>query len=152
MAAKSKAVKAKDAEKSRKSIDIADFFTTTREKEGVWIELKIEGIGIGIEVKALGPSAPEFIKASMKYAQNLDSFDKETDKAERRSKENDARTEFLTSIVVDLRTKKDFDFTIKGKPLKYSRENVREIFYESVEIRDAVWEAVSSPLTFMRTK
>ena len=152
MAGKKKSDKVKAEPSKKEIVDISSFFTTTREKNGVWLELSIEGVGIGIEVKVLGPSAPAFIEASAKYAKSLDSFDKETNKAVRRNKEDGARVDFLTSVVTDLRTKKDFDFTINGKPLAYSEENVREIFYESAEIRDAMWKAVSSPLTFMNLK
>ncbi len=152
MAGKKKSDKAKAETSGKEVVDISSFFTTTREKNGVWLELGIEGVGIGIEVKVLGPSAPAYIKASVRYTQNLDTLDKITDKAARRSKETDARVDFLSSIVTDLRTKKDFAFTIKGKPLVYSKETVREIFYESAEIRDFAWKAVTSPLTFMDLK
>ena len=131
-------------------IEITDFFTTSREKEGVWIEPEISGVGIGIEFKVVGQSSPKFVEAVTKYMAAHNKVLEESDVQKAYEKEVEAQCDRITDIVVDLRAKSGVKLENNGEPLTYSREIVRQIMYEITDIRDDLWEKATRSYSFMK--
>ena len=139
-------------EKAEKSVDISQFFTTSNEKEGCWIEPKVNGIGIGIEFKVLGLSSDDVMIAADKYDKETEKIEKEADRVKKIKLGNDARVRRIASCVVDIRGKDGITPVIKGKPLTYSKEVVEEILMESPDIRDEILSASVNSANFMTKK
>lgn len=148
--APSKKAAPKKTVKDENVVDIADFFTTTREKEGVWYELKIQDIGIGIEVKLYGKASPRFIGAMKKYSVSTDSAEKETDIAKKSELTDNAEIDFVTSMIGDARVKEGSNIKIRGKEFSYSSKVMRELFYENKYLREDAVNAIFSEYIFMK--
>lgn len=146
--AEKKVVKNKAAENN--TVDIADFFTTTREKDGVWIEPKMSDVGVGFEFRVVGPASPLFLNAVADYLEAHAKVVENKDRKTAYEEEVKAVVERNSAVVTGLRVKKGNSIRINGRPLAYSKETVREILYESSEIRDSVWNAVTAQSTFMK--
>lgn len=131
-------------------IEISDFFTTSREKEGVWIEPEINGVGLGVEFKVVGQSSPIFVEAISKYMAAHNKVLEETDIKKAYELETEAQSDRSASIVVDLRAKPGVKLEDGGEALKYSPDVVRKIMYEITAIRDDVWEKASRSYSFMK--
>lgn len=136
----------------KKVIDIADFFTTSREKEGVWYEPKIEDVGIGIEFKILGYSSDQNVISAEVYRKEHEEAEKETDPVKKNNMERDAVCKRIASLVTDIRGKDGNEIRIGGKPLSYSEEVVREILYENIDIRTDLFKATLETPNFQMKK
>lgn len=143
---KGKAVKTEKKE----VIEITDFFTTSREKEGVWIEPEINGVGLGIEFKVVGQSSPKFVEAVNKYIAAHNKVLEESSVQLAYEKEIAAQVDRVTGIVIDLRAKSGVKLENGGEPIVYSKETVREIMYEISAIRDDIWEKATRSYSFMK--
>lgn len=149
-----KIIMAKTSEKKaeKKIVDIADFFTTTREKEGVWYEPKVEGVGLGFEFKILGKASDENALSAEVYRKEHELAEKETDVAKRNELERNAVTKRVCAVITDLRAKDGVDLKMNGETLSYSKEMVYSIIYESIEIRTDVFAATFEDSNFMTKK
>ena len=131
-------------------IEISDFFTTSREKEGVWIEPEISGVGLGIEFKVVGQSSPKFVEAVSKYMTAHNKVLEEQDIMKAYELETAAQCDRAAGVVMDLRAKPGVKLENGGEALIYSPETVRKIMYEITEIRDDIWEKATRSYTFMK--
>lgn len=84
------------------TVDIADFFTTEGETNGVWYEPVVNGRGIGIEFKVLGNSSDKAIMAAETYEKDLAACEKETDIVKKSRMERDALSKRIEVMVLDL--------------------------------------------------
>lgn len=141
----------------KKIVDIADFFTTTNEKEGVWYELKArdsEGnpVGTGIEVLLLGYASDENAISAEVYRKEKELSDKEKDPIKKNKMEIDSVCKRIGAVIKDIRAKDGHEMLIHGEPLKYSPEIIRKILYESIDIRTDVFKATFNDANFMTKK
>lgn len=133
-------------------IDIADFFTTQKEEEGVWIEPKIKGKGIGIEFKVLGTASDATVIAGEQYEKDSALAEAEKDPVKKSHLNRDALVKRISAMVVDIRSKGDNSILIHGKPLTYSKENVEAILTGSRAIRTELLNAFMDAGNFMTRK
>ncbi len=143
---------AKKTDSGKNVIDIADFFTTSREKEGVWYEPVIEDVGIGIEFKILGYSSDQNVISAEVYRKEHEAAEKETDPVKKNNMERDAVCKRIASLVTDIRGKDGNEIRIDGKPLVYSDEVVRHILYENIDIRTDLFKATLDTPNFQMKK
>lgn len=134
------------------AVDIADFFTTENEKEGVWYEPVINGKGIGIEFKILGNSCDAAIRASEEYEKAIAASEKESDIVKRARLNSEAMAKRIEVMVTDIRGKDGKEILIKGQPLTYTKENVMMILNESKAIKSEILNAFTASETFMTKK
>lgn len=137
---------------ANKEIDIADFFTTDNEVNGVWYEPKPYGKPTGIEFKLLGISSDVTVTASEQYDKEMDLAKKETDVVKRDKLETEALVRRVGAMVVDIRGKDGVVPMINGKPLTYTRENVEVILRGSRAIRNEFLKVIGSGEDFMTKK
>lgn len=134
------------------TVDIADFFTTEGETNGVWYEPVVNGRGIGIEFKVLGNSSDKAIMAAETYEKDLAACEKETDIVKKSRMERDALSKRIEVMVLDIRGKDGREILIQGKPLTYSKESVMAILDGSKPIRTELLKAFTTSETFMTKK
>lgn len=139
---------AKDIEK--KIVDISSFFTTTRQKEGVWFEPKIDGAETGIEFKILGKEADDTIVAFEEYSKEHGKLADEKDLKKKSNLEREASIKLIASCITDFRGKDGAEITTEEGILEYSEENLHKILYESADLRTALFEAILEPTNFMK--
>lgn len=135
-----------------KTIDIADFFTTTKEREGVWYEAKVQGVPTGLMFKVLGYASDENVLSAEAYKKEHELAEKETDVAKKAEMEREAVCNRLTAIVTDLKAVEGKNIVLNGEPLTYSKEIVKKIFWESIDIRTDVFNASFDSTNFMTKK
>ena len=144
---------AKAEEKKEKIVvDISNFFTTTREKEGVWYEIHVGEIATGLEVNLLGGASDENILSADVYRKEHEEAEKEKDPAKKAELERKAVCKRLSAIITDLRCKKGYEIIINGEPLTYSPEVVYQILWESKDIRSDIFQATFDDSNFMMKK
>lgn len=136
----------------KKVVDIADFFTTSREKEGVWYEPKVDDVGIGIEFKILGYSSDQNVISAEVYRKEHEAAEAETDPVKKNNMERDAVCKRIASLITDLRGKNGNEIKIGGKPLTYSEDAVRQILYENIDIRTDLFRATLDTPNFQMKK
>ena len=134
------------------AIDISDFFTTQKEKEGIWFEPKVKGVGIGIEFKVLGTASDATIIAGEQYEKDSALAENEKDPVKKSHLNRDALVKRISAMVVDIRAKDEGEILIRGKPLTYSRENVEAILMGSRAIRTELLNAFMDSGNFMTRK
>ena len=133
-------------------VDIADFFTTSNEKEGVWFEPEIRGKKLGIEFKILGSASDENIKSADIYNKEHEQAEKETDPLKKVTKEREAVCKRIASIITDMRPAAGKKIVVKGEPLTYSPEMIQKILWENIEIRTALFSPSIDDANFMTKK
>ena len=135
-----------------KVVDIADFFTTSREKEGIWYEPHVDDVGIGIEFKILGYSSDQNVISAEVYRKEHEAAEAETDPVKKNNMERDAVCKRIASLVTDIRGKNGNEIRIGGKPLVYSEDVVRQILYENIDIRTDLFKATLDTPNFQMKK
>lgn len=135
-----------------KEVELSDFFTTTREKEGVWIEAKIGNKGTGLLFKIVGYASDENVKSADAYKKAHEIAEKETDVVKKAEMERRAVCERLTAIVIDLKCADGVNIKLNGEPLKYSKELVYQILWESMDIRTYIFTETFDSSNFMKKK
>lgn len=144
---------AKAEEKKEKIVvDIADFFSTTNEKNGIWYEVSPDGMPTGLEVLLLGGASDENVTSADVYRKEHEEAEKEKNAAKRAEMERKAVCKRLGAIIKDLRCKEGYDIKIKGEPLSYSKETVYAILWESKAIRTDIFQASFDETNFMTKK
>lgn len=149
-AKKAPAKKAKAEPKAQNVVDIADFFTTTREKEGVWYELKIQNIGIGIEVLTYGPASKQAFIAEEKFNADVEKLQSINDPDKRKKKADEIIVNRAVAVVGGIRMKDGSAVVERGKPVKDFKATMRRLFEENTDIRDDYFAAARLSVTFMR--
>ncbi len=138
------------------AIDIADFFTSRNEEEGIWFEPKVKKdgkeLGIGIEFRLLGNSSDAAVLAGELYEKELSVAEGEKDSVKKSHLERDALVKRIAAMVVDIRPKGGEEILIDGKPLSYSRQNVEAILAGSRVIRSQLLSAFMATENFMTRK
>lgn len=139
---------------AKKTINISDFFCTTREKEGVWYEAKLgNGNGTGIEFKMLGPSSDENAIAAEAYSKRHDEIEKEKDPKKSAELQRDAVCKRIAAVITDIRGKDGAELVDDdGKEIKYSEKVIYKILDENIEIRTDLLNALFETSTFMKKK
>ena len=137
---------------ANKVINLEDFFMTTREKEGVWYEPKIDGEGTGIEVKLLGPSSDANAVAAEAYSKAKDEVEKIKDIKVQSGKQREIVCRRIASIITDIRGKDGAEINLGGKKLEYSDELVMQLLEENIDIRTDILNAAFENSTFMKKK
>lgn len=135
-----------------KTVDIADFFTTTKEREGIWYEAKVRGKPTGLMFKLLGYASDENVISAEAYRKAHEEVEKETDPAKKANLEREAVCNRLSAIITDLKSAEGKNITLKGEPLSYSKEVVHQILWESLDIRSDVFNASFDSTNFMTKK
>lgn len=138
------------------AIDIADFFTTKNESEGIWFEPKIKKdgkeTGIGIEFKLLGNASDEAVLAGEQYEKDLSLAEGEKDLVRKTRMEREALVKRISAMVIDIRARQGEEIVIDGKPLTYSKANVEAILEGSRVIRSQLLAAFMDTTNFMTRK
>jgi hypothetical protein len=139
------------AEKEKKEvIDIADFFTTTRSKTGVWHEPVLNGVGMGIEFKILGPSSDEAVIASEEYDRAHEKALSEKDGRTAVEIERQALAERAASIIREVRAKGGKALVCNKKEFKASKDELRTVMYENEDVCLDILMAAGKSATFMK--
>lgn len=134
------------------AVDIADFFTTDGEMNGVWYEPVVNGKGIGVEFKILGNSSDQAIRAAEEYEKDTAICEKESDIVKKTRLESKALTKRVAAMITDMRGKDGKEILIKGKPLSFSKEAVCEILDGSKTIKTDILKAFLDTANFMTRK
>lgn len=139
------------AEKKDDKLDIAVFFTTTREREGIRYELKIHNIGIGVEVLLYGPSSKQKMLASEKYEAAMKKLEESNLPEEQKSAEREkALVERAVDVIGGLYMKDGSPVIENGKEMKDYKKTALKLFFENTDIRDDLLAASLTSITFMR--
>lgn len=131
-------------------VDISSYFTTSREREGVWFEPKIEDNSIGIKFKIVGPASDEYIKAYSDYRTAHEMVVNTEDDALAIELERKAICNFLNGVIKDFKPSAGITLLVNGKKLEYSKSIMEKILYESAEIRSVLFDAVVDSETFRK--
>lgn len=139
---------------AKKTINISDYFCTTREKEGVWYEAKLgNGTNTGIEFKILGPSSDENAIAAEAYSKQHDEIEKEKDPKIAAKMQREAVCKRIAAVITDIRGKDGMQLVNDdGTEIKYSYDVVYKILDENIEIRTDLLNALFETSTFMKKK
>ena len=113
------------------TVDISDFFTTSRAKAGIWHEPKIGEIGIGIELKILGSSANEAIVASAEYEVEHERIINGLKGAEAVEAERKALSKRAAALVTGARGKSGKTLVNGKKDFECTKEALEELMYEN---------------------
>lgn len=131
----------KKKEPSKKTVDIASFFITSRENEGVWFE----PIGSGFELKVLGNGSDEVIAAGAEYIKAHEKVLAMDDLAAKQIAERDAVCVRIAKSVKGIRGKDGAELSVNGKPVVYSKELILLLMKENPAIRADVLKFSSDP-------
>ena len=133
-------------------IDVADFFTTTRAKEGVWYEPEIDGIGIGLEFRIYGQASDKYVRSLDAYAKEHDRALKETDPGAATEIERQALADRAATIVGGVRAKGGKALVYGKKEFKGTYEEIRSVMYENEDICIDILTAAAKNTTFMKRR
>lgn len=141
-----------EKEIKKEVVDIADFFTTTRSKEGIWYEPKVDGIGIGIEFKIFGPASDKAILALDEYLKEHEKAKSEADEKTAVEIERNALASRAAAVVGGVRAKGGKAIVCNKKDFKGSKDEIRTVMYENEDICVDLITAASRNATFMRKR
>jgi hypothetical protein len=88
-----------------KSVCVADFFSKENEDNGIWYEVKVRGVGTGIELKVYGPNSNHASVAQDKYRKAREEVDKIDDVSARSEATDKILAEFASALIADIRGK-----------------------------------------------
>ncbi len=132
-------------------INLNDYFTTSREKEGVWFEPETTK-GTGLQFKIYGRASDENILSADAYEKAKELFDAEKDPVKKANMERDAVVERVVAMISDAKIDGDQEVIIDGKPFEYSKETVRKLIFENIDLRTEIFVAAVSNENFMMKK
>lgn len=140
--------KTEKEEKKKNVINLEDFFSTTKESEGIWID----PLGMGVEFKILGASSDVNAISAEEYSKAEDEANKVDDIVRQRNLKRDAICKRIASMVIDIRAKDGNEIMFGGEPVKFSKELITKFCYENVELRTALLNAIFDSTNFMKKK
>lgn len=132
-------------------INLNDYFTTSREKEGVWFEPETTK-GTGLKFKIYGRASDENILSADAYEKAKEIFDAEKDPVKKANMERDAVVDRVLAMISDAKIEGEQEVIIDGKPFEYSKELVKKLLFENIELRTEVFVAAVSNENFMTKK
>lgn len=120
----------------KKTIDIENFFTEKREREGVWHEPVIDGNPCGIEFLLIGIHSEE-------ATSKLEALDKKSEEirksqieeSDKEIKLDDLDAERVAVITKDIRAKNGAELMFEGKPFKFSVEAIKDFYKNCPSIK-----------------
>ena len=86
-------------------INISNFFSKENEESGVWYEVKVRGVGSGIEVKVYGPNSNAAAVAQDAYQKAKNEINKIEDVSAKNKAMDKALAEYAAALCSDIRGK-----------------------------------------------
>ena len=84
-------------------INISKFFSKDNEENGMWMEPKVRGVGVGFEVKVYGPNSTAAAVAQDKYQKAKDEVNKIEDIKAKNEATDKMLAEYAAALVCDIR-------------------------------------------------
>lgn len=136
----------------KRKIHLEDLFTMDNEKKGVWFEPKIEGRGIGIEFLVKGATTDEALADNEHYEKLYAEAREMKDSIERQKQLMEVDAERCAKLVAGIRATSDCEVDFEGKPLEYSQDFIKKLFYKSPLIKTAIVNFASKTANFINRK
>ena len=133
-----------------KTINLEDFFTEDHEKEGVWFEPKVKGIGCGIELLVTGTGTDENIVAAEHYDKESAELENIKDPIERVRKQKALDANRVAEFVKGIRVVEGCDVKFNGGKFEYSVPLIQQLMLKSPLIRNEVIRFVRDTTNFIK--
>jgi len=133
-----------------KTIDLEDFFTEEREKEGVWFEPKIKGKPCGIELLVTGRGTDENVVGGERYLKARAESEEIKDPVEKERRQKELFANRVAEFVKGIRAAEGSEVKYNGKPLEYSIPMIQKLFLQAPLITTAVYDFVTDTANFMK--
>ena len=133
-----------------KTINLEDLFTEEREKEGVWFEPKIKGVGCGIEFLVTGRSTDENIAGGERYDKAVAALEDMKDPIEKSKKQKELFANRIAEFVKGIRPANGSELMYNGKPLEYSVPLIQKLFQQAPLISGQIFSFVTDTTNFMK--
>ena len=122
----------------KKVINIEDFFTEDREKEGVWFEPRVGGKLCGIQFLVTGIASDENIIAAERFDREMNELEEIKDPVEKINKRKVIEANRVTENVIGIRAAGGENVLFGGKPLEYSKPLIQQILLKAPLIRTEI--------------
>ena len=135
-----------------KTINLEDFFTEEREKEGVWFEPRIKGVPCGIEFLLTGRSTDENVAGGERYDRAVAELDDIKDPLEKSKKQKELFANRVAEFVKGIRPVEGSAVMYCGKPLEYSVPMIQKLLLQAPLITGQIFNFVTDTANFMKRK
>ena len=111
-------------------INISKFYSKNNEENGMWMEPKVRGVGVGFEVKVYGPNSTTAAIAQDKYQKAKDEINKIEDIKAKNEATDKMLAEYAASLVCDIRGK-DGNKLVNDDGSEVTVKDIQTILYNA---------------------
>ncbi|MCQ2086564.1 MAG: hypothetical protein MJZ37_00610 [Bacilli bacterium] len=129
-------------------INIADFYSKDNEENGIWYEVKVRGVGTGIEFKLYGPNSSAASVAQDKLQKAKDEVNKIEDVKAKSTATDKMLSEYAAALVCDIRGK-DGKKLLNEDGTEVTMKDVKNILYKSPVIATDIARFESNQNNFL---
>lgn len=119
-----------------KTIDIENYFTEQKEREGVWHEPVIDGVPVGLEFLLIGIHAEEAVAELEKIDEQSEAVkNSELSDEEKLKKLEEFDVERVAVLTKNIRAKNGAELVLNGEPVKFSTEFMKQFYTNCPSIK-----------------
>ncbi len=133
-----------------KTINIEDFFTEDRSRDGVWFEPKIKGVPCGIEFLVTGTETDENVAYGERYEKEINATEEIKDPVEKAKKQKILDANRVAEFVKGIRPAENSELAYQGKPLEYSVPLIQKILLNAPLIKFEIVRFAKDMSNFMK--